>query len=94
MATPRKARPHVFKAAEARDYEGILYGLIYASGEDLNRDTVPAWLLDVVAELGRLERCRLQYHSGRDATGSGPPSASRTSPPPAVLRLLGEMAGE
>tara|TARA_R110002020_G_scaffold276897_2_gene492204 strand:- start:5986 stop:6264 length:279 start_codon:yes stop_codon:yes gene_type:complete len=92
MATPRKARPHVFKAAEARDYEGILYGLVYASGEDLNHDKVPAWLLDVVAELGRLERCRLQYLSGREATGSG--GSTGASPPPAVLRLLGELAGE
>jgi hypothetical protein len=88
----RKCWPQVKSAVKARDYEALTYSLILAAEAPLEAGAIPDWVLDLVVELGKLERARLQYHhkeGAADAGGAQP--AQPGSPPASVLRLLGDL---
>lgn len=86
----RKCWPQVRAACKARDYEALVYGLMLAAEPALQKNSIPDWVLDLVVELGKLERARLQYGNTEQADDKGAPTIT-ASPPDAVLRLLGDL---
>ena len=92
----RKCWPQVRAATKARDFEALCYSLILAAEGDLQSHDVPAWVLAVVSELGKLERARVQWLRSSSTSDSSVPSSTSSSsataePPASVLRLLGDL---
>ena len=92
----RKCWPQVRAATKARDFEALCYSLILAAEGDLQSHDVPAWVLAVVSELGKLERARVQWLRASSTSDSSVPSSTSDSsataePPASVLRLLGDL---
>ena len=92
----RKCWPQVRAATKARDFEALCYSLILAAEGDLQSHDVPAWVLAVVSELGKLERARVQWLRASSTSDSSVPSSTSSSsataePPASVLRLLGDL---